>query len=54
MSGSLSRRQLTAASIPVDLEVALALQAALRGDHVVAPSAAGVLAANAQAQEKDR
>jgi hypothetical protein len=54
MSGSLSRRQLTAASIPVDLEVALALQAALRDDRVVAPSAAGVLAANAQAQEKDR
>ena len=54
MSGRLSRRQLTAASIPVDPEVALALQAALRDDHVVAPLAAGVLAADAQAQEKDR
>jgi len=37
MSGGLSRRQLTAASISVELDVALALQAALRNNHLVVP-----------------
>ncbi len=50
MSKSLGYHQLTAASIPVDLEVAVAL----RDDKVVAPSGAAVLAANARAREQDR
>jgi hypothetical protein len=54
MSESLSYHQLTAASIPVDRELALALRAALRDDRVVAPSGAGVLAANARAQDEER
>jgi hypothetical protein len=53
MSGSLSHRQLTAASIPVDGEVALALQAALRDGHPVASLEAGVLVAAGQTQDKD-
>ena len=50
MSGSLTRRQLTVASIPFEPEVAFALQAALRGDPVFAPPGTGVLTAGAQAQ----
>jgi hypothetical protein len=56
MSRSLSRLQLTSASIPVDREVALALQAAVRDryPHLIQPLGAGLLAANATAQAKDR
>jgi hypothetical protein len=53
MSRILTRRQLTAESIPFEPEVAFALQAALRGDPVFATSGGGVTAA-AQLQEKDR
>lgn len=52
MSESLSRRQLTGASISVDTEAALALRAALAGPST--PSGTVVLAADARAQEKDR
>lgn len=48
MSGSLSRRQLTAGSIPFEPEVAFALQAALRGDPVFAPPGTPSLIAGAQ------
>ena len=54
MSSVLSRRQLTAGSIPFEPEVAFALQAALRGDPVFAPPGTGVLAAEAPLQERDR
>jgi len=53
MSGSFSRRQLTAESIPFEPEVAFALQAALRGEPVFAPPGTGVLAA-AALPEMDR
>ena len=52
MSGGLSRRQLTAASISVELDVALALQAALRNNHLVVPLGAGLLAADTRAREE--
>jgi len=52
MSGSLSRRQLTAVSIPVGVEVVLALQAALRDNHVVAPLGAGALVVGGRTQDK--
>jgi hypothetical protein len=61
MSGTITRRQLTAPSIAFEPEVAFALQAALRGDPVLAsPAEPGVLTADAlvqadaQVQEKDR
>jgi hypothetical protein len=61
MSGTITRRQLTAPSISFEPEVAFALQAALRGDPVFAsPAEPGVLTADAlvqadaQVQEKDR
>jgi len=52
MSGGLSRRQLTAMSISVELDVALALQAALRNNHLVVPLGAGLLAADTRAREE--
>jgi hypothetical protein len=54
MSGSLTRRQLTAASIPVEPEVALLFQAALQGDPGWTPSGTGVLAAEARLRRRDR
>ena len=58
MSGNLTRRQLTAASIPVEPEVALAFQTALqrdsRGDPEWTPSGTGVLAAEARPRRRDR
>jgi hypothetical protein len=49
MSGTLTRRQLTAEAITFEPEVAFALQAALRGDPVIAPPGAGSRIADAQA-----
>jgi hypothetical protein len=49
MSGILTRRQLTADSISFEPEVGFALQAALRGDPVVAPPGTGSLIADARA-----
>jgi hypothetical protein len=54
MSGTLSRQQLTAASVQIDGEVVLAVQAALRGDPVLATSGAAVPAADARVPEKGR
>lgn len=54
MSGSLSRQHLTQASLPVDADVALALQAALRGDPLFEPARAALLAAETQLPQKDR
>ena len=45
MSGKLTCRQLTAAKLPVDPEVGLAVRAALRGEPSLPPAAAGTLAA---------
>lgn len=54
MSGTLTRRQLTADSIPFEPDVAFALQAALRGDPVFVPAGNRVLATGAPQQEMDR
>jgi hypothetical protein len=54
MSASLTRRHLTAASIPVDPEVALALQSALRGEVLLPRPDTGVLAAATEAEETER
>ncbi len=54
MSGGLSRRQLTAASISVELDAALALQDALQNNHLVVPLGAGLLAADARARGAGR
>ena len=54
MSGTLTRRQLTADSIAFEPEVAFALQAALRGDPVFVPAGTRVLATGAPLQEMDR
>jgi hypothetical protein len=54
MSGTLNRQQLTGGSIPIETEVALALQAALRGDPVYAPWRARLLATDARLSERDR
>jgi hypothetical protein len=55
MSAALTRRQLTATSIPYDPEVALAvraaLRAALRGEPSLPPAATGVVAATAAEKE---
>jgi hypothetical protein len=51
MSRVFTRRQLTAASLPFEPEVAFALQAALRGDPVPAASGTGVLTAAAQPRD---
>jgi hypothetical protein len=53
MSASLTRRQLTTGSIPVDPEVALAVQAALRGD-VPLPRPDTTLAAATAGEEPPR
>jgi len=53
-SANLTRRQLRAPTIPVEPEVAFAVQAALRGSPVFAPAASSVMAAHAEAQPKDR
>jgi hypothetical protein len=50
----LTRRQLRAPTIAVEAEVALAVQASLRGSPVFAPAATGVLAAQAEVSDKDR
>ena len=50
----LTRRELQAGTIPVDPEVALAVQAAVRGNPFFTPPAATMLAAQAEAQQKDR
>jgi hypothetical protein len=50
----LTRRELRALTIPVDPEVALAVQAAVRGNPFFTPPAATMLAAQAEAQQKDR
>lgn len=54
MSSALTRRQLTAARIPFDPEVALALQAAVRGDVAPARPETGVLAAATAGEEPPR
>ena len=54
MSARLSRRQLTAASLPVEAEVVLAVRAALRGDPTPPPAGSGTLAAAAAEQETER
>lgn len=54
MSASLSRRLLTAASIPFDPEVGLAVRAALRGDTPLSRPDTGVLAAATAGEEPPR
>jgi hypothetical protein len=54
MSGTLTRRQLTASSIAFEPEVAFALQAALRGDPAFTVPEALARGATAQLPEKDR
>jgi hypothetical protein len=54
MSSALTRRQLTAPSIPFDPDVALALQAAVRGDVAPARPETGVLAAATAGEEPPR
>jgi hypothetical protein len=54
MSERLTRRQLTAASICFEPEVAFAVRAALRGDPVVPRADAGLLAAEAASREERR
>jgi hypothetical protein len=54
MSSALSRRQLTAPTIPFDPDVALALQAAVRGDVAPARPEQGVLAAATAGEEPPR
>ena len=49
-AGILSRRELLAESIPFEPEVGFALQAALRGDPVIAPRGTGSLIADALAE----
>jgi hypothetical protein len=51
MSASLTRRQLTAPSIPFEPEVALAVRAALRGDVPLPQPDTGVLAAATAGEE---
>ncbi len=54
MSSALTRRQLTAPSIPFDPEVALVLQAVVRGDVAPTRPEAGVLAASTAGEEPPR
>jgi hypothetical protein len=54
MSARLTRRQLTAHTIPVELEVSLAVQAALRGEPSAAGPGTGVVAAAAIGEEVAR
>lgn len=54
MSASLSRRQLTAQSLPIDAEVGLAVQAALRGDVPLPRPETGVLSAATAEEERER
>lgn len=54
MSSGLTRRQLTAPRIPIDPEVALALQAAVRGDVAPARPETGVFAAATAGEEPPR
>ena len=51
MSAKLTRRQLTAATLPVDPEVGLAVRAALRGEPSLPPAETGVLAAATAGRE---
>jgi hypothetical protein len=53
-AANLTRSQLRAPTIAVEAEVALAVQASLRGSPVFAPAATGVLAAQAEVPDKDR
>jgi hypothetical protein len=53
-ASTLTRSQLRAPTITVEAEVALAVQASLRGSPVFAPAATGVLAAQAEVPDKDR
>lgn len=53
-AAQLTRRQLRAPTIAVEAEVALAVQASLRGSPLLAPAATGVLAAQAEVSDKDR
>ena len=53
MSGSLTRGQLTAATISVGHEVTLAVRAAQRGEPVFTPPAAAMMAQAPQLMEKD-
>jgi hypothetical protein len=53
-AANLTRRQLRSPTITVDPEVALAVQASLRGSPVFAPPAASLLAAQAEVPDKDR
>jgi len=52
MSARLTRRQLTAAALPIDPEVGLAVRAALRGEPSLSAADAGVLAAAAAGKER--
>jgi hypothetical protein len=54
MAANLTRSQLRAPTIAVEAEVALVVQASLRGSPALAPAAAGVLAAQAEVPDKDR
>lgn len=51
MSATLTRRQLTGATIPVDLDVSLAVQAALRGDPANAHPGVALVATAAVSEE---
>jgi hypothetical protein len=53
-AANLTRSQLRAPTIAVEAEVALAVQASLRGSPVFALAATGVLAAQAEVPDKDR
>lgn len=54
MSAAFTHRQLTAASLPIDPEVVLALQAAIRGDVTSPRPDTGVLAAATAGEEPPR
>jgi hypothetical protein len=54
MAANLTRSQLRAPTIAVEADVALVVQASLRGSPAFAPAAAGVLAAQADVPDKDR
>jgi hypothetical protein len=54
MSAKLTRRQLTAATLPVDPEVGLAVQAAMRGEPSLPRAVTATLAAATAGQEDER
>ncbi len=54
MSASLTRRQLTAPTLPFDPRVGLAVRAALRGEPSLPPAGTGVIASAAAEKEIDR